>query len=255
MKFLSFLLCVAAMMLMPLQGQTKRAASTGEPASGVRFVVCSPAGIEFPSRLFVRRAQEFVPINIGSRTPSERVAPVGGKVEFWKQNPNPAAGTKDKKAKNVKIPKADFSVSVPGSADDKKICILTPKSDINKTSTIFFSESDFPRKGMHLINLSSYPLQIITSTDISFKESTKDDINPYRSDAGIKKSCWSFKGNKGQQVAFILKYGEPGTKPSKQFKTSNFVLSDRQSIINLVVKDPKTKKPKLFTIQVTQNKG
>lgn len=252
MKFLSFLLCVAAMMLMPLQGQTKRAASTGEPASGVRFVVCSPAGIEFPSRLYVRNGQEFSPINIGSRTPSHRVVPVGGKVDFWKQNPNPDAGKKGKKGPAVKIPKADFSVSVPGNSGEKHICILTPKEDISQTSSIFLLESNFPRKGMHVVNLSTSQIEILTSTDISFKEPKKyKPLEIYRNSKGLTKdNWWSFTGKAGQQISFMLKYKARDSKTAKQLKASAFVIADKQSIINLVVDDPKTKRPKLITIQV-----
>ena len=199
MKVFSILLfCAAVVALLPAQAQGRRsrsaapAAAAGAeeaaPKTGVRFVICSPAGVSMPSPLYVRSGKEFKTISIGSRTPSARVKPVGGVVEFWDQNPAPAMAEGDKKAPKAaaeKLPEPIFTVTVPASAGSKSVCILSPNKDVKKTSTLFLNENDFPKKGMHVINLSSFPLQIITSESNDFKDKKESKIGVYRREEGI----------------------------------------------------------------------
>ncbi len=279
MKFFSTILltCAAVVAFMPAQAQGRRsrasrsakpaAASTAgaagataeaaAPKTGVRFVVCSPAGDSMPSPLYVRSGKEFKAVQIGSRTASDRVKPVAGVVDFWKENPMPTASMDtDKKgaAAPVKLPEPLFSVSVPGSVGSKAVCILTPNKDIEKTSTLFLNESDFPRKGIHIINLSSFPLQITTSEKGDFSDKKENKVGVYRREDGIcANNSWSFKGEKGQQVGFILTYTEKGAKAPKRIKASSFTISGKQAVINLVVKDPKQNRPRLMTIQLGED--
>ena len=280
MKFFPILLvCAAVVAFLPAQAQGRRStkrtgnttpaaapsapsgpsasgATAEAPKTGVRFVVCSPSGVPFPSSLYVRRGKEFKAISIGSRTPSERVAPVGGVIDFWDKDPS--AGTEgDKKpsAGAVKLPDPVFSVSVGPNVGSKAVCILSPNKELKKTNTLFLDEKDFPRKGMHIINLSSYPLQMITSESNDFKDKKESKIGVYRREDGISSSnSWSFKGEKGQQVSFILSYADQNAKTYKRIKSSTFVLSDRQSVVNVVVKDPTRNMPKLMTIQLAETK-
>lgn len=276
MKFFSTILltCAAVAAFMPAQAQGRRsrasrpakpaaagaASATAEaeaPKTGVRFVVCSPSGDSMPSPLYVRNGKEFKAIQLGSRTASERVKPVAGVVDFWKENPMPTAGMDaDKKgaAAPVKLPDPIFSVNVPGNAGSKAVCILAPNKDIEKTSTLFLNENDFPRKGMHVINLSSFPLQITTSEKGDFSDKKENKIGVYRREDGIcANNSWSFKGEKGQQVGFILAYTEKGAKAPKRIKASSFTLSGKQSVINLIVKDPNLNRPRLMTLQLSED--
>ena len=267
--YLLILACAAVVALMPAQAQGRRnrpgktavPATSAEPAApktGVRFVVCSPTGENMPSPLYVRNGKEFTAIQISSRTASARVKPVGGVVEFWKENPMPTAGMTDKKEKTdaTKLPDPFFKVTVPGNTGSKSVCILSPNKDIEKTSTLFLNESDFPRKGMHIINLSSFPLQIVTSEKGDFSDKKEGKIGVYRREDGIcPNNSWSFTGEKGQQVGFILSYSEKGAKAPKRIKASSFTVSGQQSVINVVVKDTNLNRPRLMTIQLSDDKN
>lgn len=267
--FSALLFCAAVVALLPAQAQGRRsraaapAAAAGAeeaaPKTGVRFVICSPTGVTMPSPLYVRSGKEFKTISIGSRTPSIRVKPVGGVIEFWDQDPAPKMVTDgDKKAPKptaTKLPDPIFSVTVPASAGSKSVCILSPNKEVKKTNALFLNEGDFPRKGMHVINLSSYPLQIITSESNDFKDKKENKIGVYRREDGIcAENSWSFKGEKGQQVSFILSYYDKATKGFKRMKASTFVLSERQSMVNIVVKDTTRNMPKLMPIQIAESK-
>ena len=268
--YLLILACAAVVALMPAQaqGRRSRAAKAATPASssavpaapktGVRFVVCSPTGENMPSPLYVRNGKEFTAIQISSRTASARVKPVGGVVEFWKENPMPTAGMNaDKKDKGAapKLPDPFFKVAVPKSAGSKSVCILSPNKDIEKTATLFLNEGDFPRKGVHIINLSSFPLQMTTSEKGDFSDKKESKIGVYRREDGIcPNNSWSFKGEKGQQVGFILSYAEKGAKAPKRLKASTFTISGQQAVINMVVKDQKLNRPRLMTIQLSDDK-
>lgn len=269
MKIFSVLLfCAAVVALLPAQAQGRRsrtatpasAAANAEeaaPKKGVRFVICSPAGLKMPSPLYVRSGKEFKAISIGSRTPSARVKPSSdGVVDFWDKDPSPKMeeGDKKPKAASEKLPEPLFSISVPVSAGDKSVCILSPNKEVKKTGALFLNERDFPRKGMHVINLSSFPLQIVTSTDLDFKDKKEYKVGVYRREDGIcPENSWSFKGDKsGQQVAFVLSYYDKATKSLKRIKASTFVVSERQSMVNVVVKDASRNIPKLMSIQIAE---
>lgn len=268
MKIFSVLLfCAAVVALLPAQAQGRRsrtatpaaaAASAEEaaPKNGVRFVICSPTGLKMPSPLYVRSGKEFKAISIGSRTPSVRVKPVNGVVDFWDKDPSPKMeeGDKKPKAASEKLPEPIFSISVPASAGNKSVCILSPNKEVKKTGALFLNESEFPKKGMHVINLSSFPLQIVTSTDLDFKDKKEYKVGVYRREDGIcPENSWSFKGDKGgQQVAFVLSYYDKATKGLKRIKASTFVVSERQSMVNVVVKDASRNIPKLMSIQIAE---
>ena len=268
--FSILLICAAAVAIITpadAQGRRSRAAraatsasgaaadEAAAPKTGVRFVVCSPAGINIPSPLYVRSGKTFKAVYLGSRTPSDRVKPVGGVVQFWKENPQPSTGMDAKEQAAAKLPPPLFSVSVPTNISSKALCILSPNQDIKKTASVFLNEADFPRKGMHIINLSAYPLQITVATKPDFSDKKESKVGTFRREDGIcANNSWSFKGEKGQQASFILSYYDKEAKQTKRLKASTFVVSDRQSVINLVVRAATLKRPKLMPIQLTDNK-
>ena len=109
---------------------------------------------------------------------------------------------------------------------------------------------------MHIINLSSFPLQIITSEKSDFSDKKESKIGVYRREDGIcAANSWSFKGEKGQQVGFILSYMEKGAKTPKRIKASSFTISGQQAVINVVVKDPNANRPRLMSIQLSEDKN
>lgn len=273
MKILPILIvCAAAVALLPAEAQGRRssraasgaastkAAEPAEPSTGVRFAICSPGGISMPSPLYVQAGKEFKAIQIGSRTPSMRVRPVGGVIKFWDKDPTPPVALEDKGKKAAApapkdLPEPIFSVTVPAGTADKAICILSPSKEVRKTQAIFLNESAFPRKGMHVINLSSYPLQILTSETGDFKDKKESKVGVYQRENGICESnSWSFNGEKGQKVSFVLSYMEKGAKTYKRLKASTFVISGAQSMINIVVKDPTRNVPKLMPLQIAEGK-
>jgi hypothetical protein len=117
------------------------------------------------------------------------------------------------------------------------------------------NEKEFPKNGLHVINLSSFPLQIATSESGTFKDKKESKIGVYRREDGIcKENSWSFKGEKGQHVNFVLSYADKATKSYKRLKASSFIVSDRQSVLNVVVKDQTRNVPKIMTIQLSETK-
>lgn len=272
MKAFSLLLvCAAVVALLPAQAQGRRArtsraagpaaagpaAEAAAPKTGVRFVICSPTGESMPSPLYVRSGKEFKAIQISSRTTSSRVKPYNGVIEFWDKNPQPTAegSDKPKATPSNKLPDPIFKVTVPGNIGSKSVCILSPSKNVDKTTSLFLNESDFPRKGMHIINLSSFPLQIVTSEKTDFSDKKESKIGVYRREDGICASnSWSFKGEKGQQIGFILSYMEKGAKAPKRIKASSFTISGKQAVINVVVKDANANRPRLMSIQLVDDK-
>lgn len=272
MKVFSLLLvCAAVAALLPANAQSRRsratrpasaatsaAAEVVESKTGVRFVICSPADIELPSPLYARVGKVYAPVRIGARRPSMRLKPVNGKIDFWDKNPNPAADLEAltpgaKKA--TKLPEPLLSVKVPSGTDDKAICILAPNKDPKKTKALFLNEKDFPRGGMHIINLSSFPLVISTWEKDDMSDIKNDKVGFYRQENGIcPDNSWTFKGKKGQQVNLVASYVEKGAKKPRRFKATAFSISSKSSNINLVVKDPAQNRPKIISFQAGEDK-
>lgn len=242
----------------PLYAQSRAGAADAAkeaavPKSGVRFVICSPTNAQLPSPLYYKSGKDFKTVNISSRVPSRRIRPEGGKVEFWDENPAEAAA--DAKGDKKKTPKPVLSIEVPAGGG-KLLCIVVPGKEISQTQTYFLKESDFPKKGMHIINFSSYPLKMITSEKGDFSDPVEKTVGVFRRDEGISKNnTWSYVGEEaGRNVAFALMYRDRDAKEFKRLKASMFSLSARQAQINLVVKDGARNAPKLLSIQLMEDK-
>lgn len=266
---------------MPLCAQSSRGASAASassaeqsaPKSGVRFVICSPTGESLPSPLYCKEGKGFREIKISPRTPSRRVRPTGGVVEFWDKDPSEAAadekGKKASSAASKKLPDPVFTVKVPEGAGGKMLCIVVPSKSFSKVQTYFLSEGGaagnlykVPSKGLHVINFSSFPLKMVTSEKGDFSDPVENAIGVFRRDEGISsKNSWSYtegadKDGEGKlkRVAFVLMYKDKSNPEFKRFKASQFVVSGRQAQINLVVKDPGRDMPKLLPIQLMEDK-
>ena len=261
MKIATFIACCAAVLAAaPLYAQSKAsaAADTKEaavPKSGVRFVICSPNNAQLPSPLYYKSGRDYREVNISSRIPSRRIRPEGGKVEFWDEDPTEAVASAKEKGKKKKEPKPVLSIEVPAGGG-KLLCIVVPGKEIAQTQTYFLKESDFPKKGMHIINFSSYPLKMILSEKGDFSDPEEKTVGVFRRDEGISKNnTWSYVGEEaGKSVAFALMYKDKVDKEFKRLKASRFSISGRQAQINMVVKDGTRNIPKLLSIQLMEEK-
>lgn len=260
MKIATFVACCAALLAAaPLYAQSRAgsadaAKEAAVPKSGVRFVICSPTNAQLPSPLYYKAGKDFKTVNISSRVPSRRIRPEGGKVEFWDEDPaEEAADAKGKGEK--KQPKPVLSIEVPPTGG-KLLCIVVPGKEVSQTQTYFLKESDFPKKGMHIINFSSYPLKMVISEKGDFSDQVEKTIGVFRRDEGISKNnTWSYVGEEaGKSVAFALMYRDRDAKEFKRLKASMFSISGRQAQINMVVKDAVRNAPKLLSIQLMEDK-
>lgn len=270
MRIATFVACCAALLAAaPLYAQSRAAsgAASSEAATsaktGVRFVICSPGNATLPSPLYYRVGKEFRTVSIGGRIPSQRIRPIDGRVDFWEDDPSGAAdGAKNKGSKATaaakELPKPALSISVPDS-NEKLLCIVVPGEDIKKTQTYFLKEKDFPARGLHIINFSSFPLRMTTSIKGDFSDKQDSNIGVFRRDEGISKNnTWSYVGDEDSKgvVAFMLAYKtkDAKTKEFQRLRVSRFTVSSRQAQISVIVKDPTRDIPKMLSIQMVEGK-
>lgn len=240
------------------QGEAGAEAEAAAPKTGVRFVICSPSGNRLPNPLYYHAGKNvYKSVSISGRVPSARIKPEAGKVVFYDQDPTPSTkedkGDKGDSADPKAQPKPVLTVEVPANAASKSLCIVVPGDTPAKSKTLFLNEADFPKKGVHLINLSATPLQMTTSRKGDFSDKKVSKIAPYRAGEGVSKNnSWTFtEGKHGEQVAFQLAYLKKGEKSSapQNLRRSKFIVSERQSQISIVVKDPSRDGLKLLSIQ------
>ncbi len=259
---LAALLC-SPLSVLPSAAQAPAAADAeaANPRSGVRFVICSPSGESLPSPLYCKQGKEFRPIALGSRTPSKRVKPEAGNVlRFWKEDPTPPSETAGGRrgaaaAADVEkaLPPPFMTVKLPATVDSKTLCILVPSGDPAKTKMFFLRESDFPKSGVHIINFSPYPLQMVLSKKGDFTDKKVENVGFFRQDEGVSaKNSWSYKGASGESVAFMLMVKTQKDKDFRRFKASRFAVSDRQSQITVIVRDPSRENVKMMSIQLAE---
>lgn len=258
MKYQTLSLILAALFaLCPLYAQSSASRGGDEseeiaaPKTGVRFVICSPGGARLPSPLYYHAGKNvYKRVTISGRTPTQRIRPEGGKVLFYDQDPTPEQG---QAAPKKDEPKPVLTIEVPANAASKTLCIVVPGETPSKSRTFFINEADFPKKGVHIINFSPIALQISISKKGDFSDKKVSKIGPFKRNEGISKNnSWAFtEGSHGEQVAFQLTYQKKSDAPPQNLRRSKFIVSDRQSQINMVVKDPSSDNLKLLSIQMT----
>lgn len=247
---------------------TKAAATDEEaaPKTGVRFVICAPNGGRLPSPLYYNAGKdEYKTVRISGRIPSQRIKPINNSIEFYDQDPTPEPEKDGKKADKGKAKKPDIkpfmTINVPNSAGSKSVCIVVPGKTPAESLTFFLNESEFPTKGVHLINLASSPVTVSTSAKGDFSDVSEKKVGPYRSGEGVNdKNSWHFTAGKhGDQIAFRIsqrlakKVGGKEVVREVPLKMGKFLVSDRQSQINVVVKTG-ADKLQLMSIQVAADK-
>lgn len=218
---------------------------------GVRLMICSPSGETLPNPLYCKSGKKFIQVILAARTPSRPIPSQDGKILFWKSDPSSAvAGAKD----DAELPPADYVLNgVPSGS--KMVGFVIPTKDSKTLQGLFFKEKDFPKQGVHLINLSPYPIRMTTSTKGDFSDAKNAVLSPYRKDDGInQKNSWSVSGNDGETLSFAVSYKANNMPDFKRFKVSSLVVSQRQSQITVVVKDPVHDSPKLLSFQIADVK-
>ncbi len=224
--------------------------------------MCSPGGASLPSPLYCKQGKSYKPLQIGGRMPSKRVKPdADGTVKFWLENPAPAVEEEESGRRNARggraaekekeLPPPDLTIKMPGGPSSKMLCIVVPAKELKQTQSFFLKESDFPKSGVHIINFSPYPLEMAISKSGDFKDKKASVIGFFRKDEGISKNnSWTYKGEDGETVAFMLSYKGKDAKKFKRIKSSRFVVTGRQSQISIVVKDPTRDSLRLMSIQL-----
>ncbi len=223
-----------------------------EARNGVAFVVSASGGVALPSnRLYYEKSKgTYDSIEVSNRIVSKRV-PLRGTVKFWAENPSGANGDK--------VPPPLFSVNIPSGT--RPICILIPfkakDSDKISVSNIALAESQIPPSGQHIINLSPYPLTMMVASKSDFSDAKKFKIpaNAVAGGRGIQKeNIWSFKGTSGEVVSFMLSAQlKPSAEPIR-VRASRFTISDKQSQVNLIIKDPNRDGVRMETVQIAAPK-
>lgn len=246
--------CVAAS---PLYAE--KTAAPGAPAAaedqiaktGVRFVACSTDGSTLPSPLYYEVSKgKYKSVSIGGRKPSPRIRPQGGVVKFYKEDPGAAAAAAAAdKTGAAKMPEPALSFEVPGGG--KMLGIIIPTKE-GKPQTLYVEEKAFPKSGMHIINLSSFPLVMTTAKSADFTDKKESKIGVFHRDNPVSaENSWTYKGEADEVVSFILSYVPKDAAKPKQFRASKFQLAGDKAQINLVVKDAVREAPKLISIDLT----
>ncbi len=217
------------------------------PTTGPRFVVCSPTGSTVKSPLYVKIDQEYLPVRISPRFPSERVTPEpDGTVRFYENKPPTPKEAKE--ADKEKLPPPYMVIRIPREyARVRSICIVIPGNKPDQNQCFFLRESEFPTGGFHVINFSPTPLEIFCSLTRDMPEKGVS-IAPYhrKEDNSIKQgdpNTFSYvdkESTKPVAVNYAL-YGPPlvengGPLP---LRMSRFMVNKNQADINVVVRHPK----------------
>ncbi len=261
-------LMVSPVVMMPAMAQDEAAAEVAAPRTGVRFVIVSPSGEALPSPLYYKQGKTFKAVRIGARVPSPRIKPeAGGVVRFWKEDPTAvaegegaegaSAGSRSNRrpvaVAAAKLPEPFMTVNVPANIGSKSLCILVPNAE-GKAQSFFVDEADVPASGVHLINFSPYPLQMILSKKGDFSDKVTQNVAFFQRSEGItEKNRWSYKGENGEQVSFMLMYKTGKGKEYRRARASRFAVSNRQSQITVVVKDATRDAVKMLSIQLAES--
>lgn len=229
-------------------------AETKQPKYGIRFVVCTSTEGTLPSPLYTKVDKEYKEITITSRMASQRVTPVGGVVHFY--DSMPPTDEKGHITKAAKLtPVMSISIPEPHRAHNaKSICILQPrKKKDTEPDTCFLKETDFKLGGIHIINFTNTPLEMIIDPtgqfDLTKNTVQRAKIGPYIKTQTISKSdsnVWSYTNGKQAKdednISFVLQALPPtGRGAARRIRASVMNTSEKSSQISIVVPHPTVK--------------
>lgn len=249
---------MAVGMLLPLFAQSEEEArGAASPKTGVRFVVCSASGASLPDPLFIQQGKTIRQLSIRSRTPSQRVRPVAGKFDFYDKDPSAAMMDNGKGAGAPQMPpdmKPALSLPAPETLGGKQMGIVFPAEDVSKSRCLYLNESDFPVRGVHIVNLSPRPLRISTSLTGDYKDKKVSPIGAYRRDEGLNgKNAWHFSAAGKEAVFMMLEAKEEGKDAYRRFKASRMTFYPGTSDLIFIVMNPATKKLQTISVRMPKD--
>lgn len=243
MKKITFSLMLAALMAFcPVYGQSARGGEDAEsqevaaPKKGLRFVVCSAKNEKVPSPLWYVTETKSKDgevkltshkISIGARLATPRIKARDGRVSFYKEDPidvqvneSSSGQTNDRAAKQyvekqlkaLKEAEPYFFVPVEDPSA-RSLCIVMPKSE-EKVDWLVIDEAQFPKRGNHIINLSSSDIEITVAEDgkVDTEKPLKVPAGKISNNKINASSCWNSNkhlSKNATQVAFTISYLKP----------------------------------------------
>lgn len=235
------------------------------PSHGVRFVICSPTNESLPAPLYVKVSKQYVPVHISPRMPTPRIAPEKGMVHFYEKKPDAKSkstgGSERRSAGHKEAVQPYLSIEVPANLNNKSICVVQPKKDGGDPTISFISESDFTKGGVYVVNLTSTPLEMITSATGAFAgEEKKARIAPGKPQLLISRNdanVWGYQGSKKNKdrVPFALRTIPSGPKAeSRRISASVLQTLPTMTQVSFVVNHPTLKGSfKLISIQFSDD--
>lgn len=255
------------------KGAAPQQQEAAEAKSGVRFVICSAENARVKSPLWYKVSKDkAATVTISARTATPRVKPMNNAVTFYESNPIPPEDKEE--AKKWEEPKVVFTVNTQ-DAPSKAFCIVKPLEG-GKVETILLDEKEFPKNGVHLINLSKKKVKIATSEKGDFSDEKVKVLKGGILDSVTNDNKWSLSGvEHGAQLAFSISYegvkkerkkdkkgktvkddkGKPvmhEVKAEVLLRRSKFAVSGNQSQISVIVDEPAANGVKMLSIQLAE---
>ena len=171
------------------------------PTTGVRFVVCSPHERKLPSPLYALYKDEYMPVHITSRGPSERVLPGSdGHILLYENDPGEG-----------KKPEALLDIPLPQEVrKGRVICLVVLGAEKTKPQYFFIRESDLPVGGFYVLNFSPVAIEMVTTTKPGKYPEKGDMISSFKRPEGncilpSSPNVWTFIKKNNPDVK-ILEY-------------------------------------------------
>lgn len=226
------------------------------PKNGIRFVICSEGNVDLPSPLYVKVGKAYQPVIITRRMPTPCVPLEGGVVKFYKEIP-----VDSKKAKGGEEEPL-FTINVPEayrSSAFRTICLVQASDKENEPlRTYFLKEDAFKVGGVHIVNLTTNKLEIITDPTGRFEGNEKTaTLAPTDGSQHISAKApyvWSYisTGKALQQsVSYVLQVkAENSTQEPYRIRASVFMTNKEVSQISIIMQSQKRKN--MYVLQSVQ---
>ncbi len=210
------------------------------PTTGVRFVACNPSNVKLPPTLYAAYKDNYLPISISSRGPSERVQPnAQGHVLLYKDMPQEGEKPGD--------PYLD--ITLPREVQQGKvICImLFTEGKTEPRQLYYIRESELPVGGFYVFNFSPVAVEMVIITEPKQIPKQGDMISAYKK---TKNNCisptdsnvWSLMSKDKPDLdtfAYVLRVPAPteGGTPML-LRGSRYALRKNLSHVTIIVRHP-----------------
>lgn len=209
------------------------------PTTGVRFVACNPSDVKLPPTLYAAYKDDYLPIYISTRGPSERVLPNSqGHVLLY--------DTKPQEADNPGDPYLDIALP-PEAQKGRVICIVLFTGEKSKPQFFYIRESELPVGGFYVFNFSPVAVEMVVVPKLgqvpdkgimisAYKKAKNNCISPTDS------NVWSLMSKKHPELN-ILEYVlrvppemEGGTP--MPLRSSRYAMKKNLSHVTVIVRHP-----------------